>query len=249
MARKQKSRGLRNSSRKTKKVAPKTTREKASTDPVKDEIVLHLHELCDLGLALHKMLHGSNGTEPGKHVLDEATSWAWAAEVCGAFAQNTKNVRDAIHDHDPGHSPYPDPVWPDPVAAPKTSVAVLKQDVLKWMRLESQMFNAMMSFYGIKPPAPKVDHEIHDILYKLSVNCEYFIDAENNGQYKGLIGKVLTPTPPTQPSLKPIIDSLQDLEQRLHLLVQSHMQIATFIPQHLDKMVVSTRKRTLNFMK
>jgi hypothetical protein len=246
MARRQKSTGLHNTSRKAKKLAPKTTK-KRSTDPVLDEIVLHLHELCDLGLALHKVLHGSNGTEPGKHILDERTSWAWSAEVCSAFAQNTKNVRDAIHDHDPGHPPYPDPLWPDPVAAPKTSEDVLKQEILKWMRLESQLFNAMMSFYGIKPPVPKVDHEIHDILYKLSVNGGDFIDAENNGQYKGIIGKVPTPPPPIQPSPKPIIDSLQDLEQRLHLLVQCHMQIATFIPQHLDKMVV--RKRLLIFMK
>jgi hypothetical protein len=215
-----------------------------ANDPILKETVDNLNNLRILCLALHMKLHNA-GRNTGDRNLDEKTSWAWAADVCESLAINTGSVRSSIipHDH------ITDPVWPDPNPVNGATIDTYKWYILSWTRLESQLFGAMMTFYNLPTPKSAWTHAfIHDVLYEMSANGEDFIQAENSNGYKPApIPIVGTPAPPQNQSTSPIVDSVQRLEFALHKLVQYHMQIATFIPAHLPKVVM--RGRVAIFMK
>lgn len=207
-------------------------------DPAKlQQMVDLLNETSTGCLTLHKNLHGKQGDAiPVKPVVlnDQPTSLLWAADLADNLATNTSNVRNEIRVHD---KIYEQQVWPDSGPMVSGDQDALLQTIIMWLQMESMLFKAMITFYPIQINVPHKDcATVHDVLNELATNAVAFINAENNTFYAGdPIDVVQPPQPPVDGSAGPgsVVYSLGHLEQSLHRLVQTHMQIATFIPAHL----------------
>ena len=175
------------------------------------------------------------GWTPVGH-LDAATSLYWSAYLIHNVATNNLNVIKAIMKHD---NITEEDLWPEPRLLVTDEPIELQRTITVWIKMDEQIFQALNSFYppaassGYHDPTP-VPVEIHDAILKLAVQAIDFINAENTSYSPRIEVAPILGTPVDGIDNSTIIRSLQTIELGFHRLIQGHLQIASFIPKHLN---------------